>query len=141
MSFVTKTKRKSRSFFVRRLGDGTFDLILVKRAWPIGFLRFLWQVAKDGRAIEDLSNVERLRVSEVLIRPVPTRGKQFGSWACDGELINGNEIQIRVHRQALLLFAAGIQFKNVQNETLKTKSNGLFSCFRRKGKRDNVVNQ
>ncbi|CAF4419773.1 unnamed protein product, partial [Rotaria magnacalcarata] len=46
------------------LGDGNFDLILVKRSWRTGFLRFLWQVAKDGRLISDLPNVERYCVRE-----------------------------------------------------------------------------
>lgn len=115
------------------LGDGTFDLILVKRSWRTGFLRFLWQVANDGRSIEDLPNVERYRVSEVLIRPINTNGKQAGNWACDGELINGNEIQIRVHRQSLNLFASGIQFEERhQNENVKIKSSNWFPCFRTK---------
>ena len=115
------------------LGDGTFDLILVKRSWRTGFLRFLWQVANDGRSIEDLPNVERFRVSEVLIRPINPGRKRPGNWACDGELINGNEIQIRVHRQALNLFASGIQFdEKHQNENLKKKNSTWFPCFRNK---------
>lgn len=115
------------------LGDGTFDLILVKRSWRTGFLRFLWQIANDGRSIEDLPNVERYRVSEVLIRPMNNNGKGVGNWACDGELIHGNEIQIRVHRQALNLFASGIQFEPTYSTEIprKTNSNWL-PCFRRK---------
>ncbi len=114
-------------------GDGTFDLILVKRSWRTGFLRFLWQVANDGRLIEDLPNVERYRVSEVFIRPINTGRKQPGNWSCDGELINGNEIQIRVHRQSLNLFASGIQFEERHmNENLKIPTTNLFPCFRNK---------
>jgi hypothetical protein len=111
------------------LGDGTFDLILVKRSWRTGFLRFLWQVANDGRSIEDLPNVERHRVSEVLIHPVHTEPKRLGNWACDGELISGNEIQIRIHRQALSLFASGIQFDKLQdyNPTKKNKNSKRHS--------------
>ncbi|UJR33624.1 hypothetical protein I4U23_021059 [Adineta vaga] len=107
------------------LGDGTFDLILVKRSWQTGFLRFLWQVANDGRSIEDLPNVERYRVSEVLIHPMHTDHIRLGNWACDGELISGTEIQIRIHRQALHLFASGIQFDNVgrNNPIRKTSTN------------------
>lgn len=115
------------------LGDGTFDLLLVKRSWRTGFLRFLWQVANDGRSIEDLPNVERYRVSEVLIRPMNTGVKQAGNWSCDGELITGDEIRIRAHRQALNLFASGIQFaERHQNENLKIKSPSWFPCFRHK---------
>lgn len=124
------------SFFFFLLGDGTFDLILVKRSWRASFLRFLWQVANDGRSIEDLSNVERYRVQEVLIRPIRKGKNQTGNWACDGELIYGNEIQVRVHRQALNLFASGIQLKekpiNISNnnETIK-----CCNCFKfNKGK-------
>jgi diacylglycerol kinase family enzyme len=105
------------------LGDGTFDLILVKRSWRTGFLRFLWQVANDGRSIEELPNVERYRVSEVLIHPMHTEPKRLGNWACDGELITGNEIQVRIHRQVLNLFASGIQFDKLQeyNPSKKNK--------------------
>jgi ceramide kinase len=131
---TTKNYPLIHSFIrVLSLGDGTFDLILVKRSWRTGFLRFLWQVANDGRSIEDLPNVERYRVSEVLIRPINTGRKQAGNWACDGELINGNEIQIRVHRQSLNLFASGIQFEERhQNENLKMKNSNSFPCFRNK---------
>ena len=105
----------------------------MKRSWRTGFLRFLWQIANDGRTIEDLPNVERYRVSEVLIRPMNTNGKGAGNWACDGELINGNEIQIRVHRQALNLFASGIQFEqNYSNETRQKSNSKSFTCFRTK---------
>lgn len=117
------------------LGDGTFDLILVKRSWRTGFLRFLWQVANDSRTIEDLPNVERYRVSEVFIRPINAGSKQGSNWSCDGELIPGNEIQVRVHRQALNLFASGIQFEEkYQNENAELKSKNWFPCFRNKNK-------
>jgi hypothetical protein len=113
------------------LGDGTFDLILVKRSWRTGFLRFLLQVANDGRSIEDLPNVERYRVSEVRIRPIHTDRKRLGNWSCDGELILGNEIQVRIHRQALNLIASGIQFDKVNEykPTKKSEVNKCCSCF------------
>ena len=95
------------------LGDGTFDLILVERSWHTSFLRFLWQVANDSRSIEDLPNVERYRASEVVIRPVHNDRKRPGNWAIDGELISANELQVRIHRQALNLFASGIQFSEL----------------------------
>ena len=92
-------------------GDGTFDLILVKRSWHTDFLRFLWQVANDSRSIEDLPNVERFRASEVHVRSLNADRIDAGNWACDGELISANEILVRVHRQVLNLFASGIQSK------------------------------
>ena len=90
------------------LGDGSFDLVLVKDSRRTGFLRFLWQVANDSSNIENLSNVEKYAVSEVCIEPSAENGNRIGNWACDGELISGEKITIRVHRQALCLFASGI---------------------------------
>ena len=105
----------------------------MKRSWRTGFLRFLWQVANDSRTIEDLPNVERYRVSEVLIRPINTGRRRGGHWACDGELITGSEIQVRVHRQALTLFASGIQFASKHKaENIKVSAGSWFPCFRTK---------
>jgi diacylglycerol kinase family enzyme len=110
-------------------GDGTFDLLLVERSWHTSFLRFLWQVANDSRSIQDLPNVERYRASEVFIRPMHTDRKRLGNWACDGELISANEIQVRIHRQVLNLFASGIQFNELVEynpiKKIKTKKNFL----------------
>src|SRR5579871_3536650 len=91
------------------LGDGSFDLILVKHSWYLNFFRFLHQVADDGRTIEELSNVERYRATEVIIHPIFTRRKELGNWACDGELITANEIRVRAHHQILNIFASGIR--------------------------------
>lgn len=114
------------------LGDGTFDLILVKRSWRTGFLRFLWQVANDGRSIQDLPNVECYHVREVSIKPKQINEKVFGNWACDGELIHGTEMKIRIHRQALSLFASGIQFDTVETRkpVKKAKNHGCCACLR-----------
>jgi len=74
-------------------------------------------------------------VSEVLIRPINTGRKQAGNWSCDGELVTGNEIQVRVHRQALNLFASGIQFEEkCPNKDLQVKSENWFPCFKNKNK-------
>ncbi|CAF1034040.1 unnamed protein product [Adineta steineri] len=90
------------------LGDGSFDIILVKRSWRMGLFRFLRHVANDARTIEELSNVERYRATEVIIRPVITQQKEIGNWACDGEVITANEVRIRAHHRVLNLFASGI---------------------------------
>lgn len=116
--------------------------MLIKRSWQPTFLRFLWQVARDGRSIEDLPNVERYRVNEVLIRPKSFERGQAGSWACDGESIDGREIRLRVHRQVLNLFAAGIHFETLEDyRPMKTqkKTNRRRNCcfpFQRR-KREN----
>ena len=103
-------------------GDGTFDLILVKRSWHKDFLRFLWHVANDGRALGNLPNVERYRASEVHVRPLHADQKSPGNWACDGELISANEIQVRIHRQVLNLFASGIQSNDSSGERSTNKN-------------------
>ena len=127
--FLLKSKLNT-FFFLIIQGDGTADLLLVKRSWRTGFLRFLLQVANDGRSIEDLPNVERYRASEILIRPLHTDRRRLGNWACDGELISGNEIRIRIHRQVLNLFASGIQFdKIVEYNPIKKNKTERISNF------------
>ncbi|CAF1122775.1 unnamed protein product [Rotaria sp. Silwood1] len=104
------------------IGDGSFDVVLVKSSWRLDFFRFLHHVAKDGRTIDDLSNVERYRATEVIIRPTINRRNRLGNWACDGELITANEVRIRAHSQVLNLFASGIrldQIKKINEEVSK----------------------
>ena len=102
-------------------------MILVKRSWHKDFLRFLWQVANDGRSIEDLPNVERYRASEVHVRPINNAQINPGNWACDGELITANEIQVRTHRQVLNLFASGIHSnESIQNKPMKKTFRDIF---------------
>ncbi|CAF3561656.1 unnamed protein product [Rotaria sp. Silwood1] len=107
---------------IKREGDGSFDVVLVKSSWRLDFFRFLHHVAKDGRTIDDLSNVERYRATEVIIRPTINRRNRLGNWACDGELITANEVRIRAHSQVLNLFASGIrldQIKKINEEVSK----------------------
>jgi hypothetical protein len=89
-------------------------VILVKQSWRLAFFRFLHRVARDGRAIEELSNVERYRATDIVIRPIVTRQEELGNWACDGELIKANEIRIHAHHQALNLFASGIRLEQIK---------------------------
>ncbi len=94
----------------------------MKQTWRLDFFRFLHHVAEDGRAIEELSNVERFRTTEVVIHPIVTQQNERGNWACDGELITVNEVTIRAHHQALNLFASGIrldQIKKINEENSK----------------------
>ena len=95
-------------------GDGSFDLILVKRSRRMGFIRFLYRAANEDQTIEELSNVERYRATEVIIRPMATRRRGAGNWACDGESFAADEIAIRAHHQALKLFASGIRLDQVK---------------------------
>lgn len=93
------------------------------------------QIANDGRSIEDLSNVKRFGVSDVLISPVRQGLKELGNWQVDGELVHGSEMKIRVHRQVLNLFASGIQCDKVEEcipKKKETKFGKFCPCFRRK---------
>jgi hypothetical protein len=60
-----------------------------------------------------------------------TDRKRLGNWTCDGELISGNEILVRIHRQALNLFASGIQFDKIieYNPIKKSQTKKKFSIF------------
>ena len=80
----------------------------------MGFLRFLTNVANDGRTIDDLDNVQRYRAIEISINPTSNREDDLGNWACDGELIQAKQIKIRAHQQRLSLFASGINLQQVQ---------------------------
>ena len=55
--------------------------------------------------------------------------KQTGNWTCDGEIINGNEIRVRIHRQVLNLFASGLQIN--ENPKIRHKIASCFNCFRK----------
>lgn len=88
---------------------------------------FLHHAANDRRPIEELSNVERYRVADVLIHPIVTQQEELGNWACDGELITVNEVRVRAHHQALNLFASGInleQIKKINKAEEETKVTG-----------------
>ncbi len=96
------------------------------------FFRFLHHVANDDRIIEELSNVERYRATEVVIHPNITQQKERGNWACDGELITANELRIRAHHQALNLFASGIrldQIKKINEEESKVIRGPIMEGF------------
>ncbi len=107
-------------------------MILVKRSWRLDFFRFLHHVANDDRTIEELSNVERYRATEVVIHPIITQQNERGNWACDGELITANEVRIRAHHQALNLFASGIrldQIKKINKEESKVIHVSIMEGF------------
>ena len=115
-------------------GGGSFDLILVKRSRRTDFIQFLYRTANDGQPIEQLSNVERYRATEVNIHPITNRQKGAGNWACDGESFAANKVTIRAHHQALNLFASGIHLGQVkeinEDESLfKTCEQHIFTIL------------
>jgi hypothetical protein len=115
-------------------------VILVKHSWLLAFLQFLHRAASSGRAVEELSDVDRYRATEVVIHPFVTRQEELGHWACDGELIKANEIRIRAHHQALNLFASGIrldQIKKINEEESKVIPTSVKEGF---GSLTNILN-
>ena len=110
------------------LANGSFDVVLVKHSWRLQFLHFLHRVANDSQAIEQLSNVERFRAIQVKIYPIINHEKELGNWSCDGELIEGKEITIHAHHQALKLFATGIHLDQIKKINEK-ESKIIHSSF------------
>lgn len=118
-------------------GDGSFDLILVKRSRRTDFLRFFYRAANDGQTIGELSNVERYRATEVNICPIATRRSGAGNWACDGEPFTANKVTIRAHHQALNLFASGIRLSQIKEinedeslfQTYQRHASTILSCI------------
>ena len=89
----------------------------------MGLLRFLHSVASDARNIDELSNVERYRATQIIIHPIVNQQEQLGNWSCDGELFTANQVTIRAHHQALNLFASGIdpdQIKQINQQNSNT---------------------
>jgi hypothetical protein len=80
----------------------------------MGLFRFLTNIAKDGRTIDDLANVERYRANEIIIKAIINKQQDLGNWSCDGELIQAKQITIRAHHQILNLFASGINIQQIQ---------------------------
>ncbi|XP_023558322.1 ceramide kinase [Octodon degus] len=116
------------------LGDGSSDLILIRKCSRFDFLRFL--VRHTNRYDQfDFTFVEVYRVKrfqftskhvEDADSDLAERGKQrFGqictdspscccpasgsSWNCDGEVLHSPSIEVRVHCQLVRLFARGIE--------------------------------
>ncbi|XP_047405783.1 ceramide kinase, partial [Sciurus carolinensis] len=116
------------------LGDGTFDLILIRKCSRFNFLRFLLRHTNQYDQF-DFSFVEVYRVKKFQFTSkhqddedsdLKDGGKQpFGqicsdspacccsasrsSWNCDGEILHNSAIEVRVHCQLIQLFARGIE--------------------------------
>uniref|UniRef100_A0A8D0XP51 DAGKc domain-containing protein n=1 Tax=Sus scrofa TaxID=9823 RepID=A0A8D0XP51_PIG len=116
------------------LGDGSSDLILIRKCSRFNFLRFLVRHTNQGDQF-DFTFVEVYRVKKFQFvsktagdedSSVEGRGKKrFGqlcsdhppcscaasssSWNCDGEVLNSSAVEVRVHCQLVRLFARGIE--------------------------------
>uniref|UniRef100_A0A8D1MGH2 DAGKc domain-containing protein n=2 Tax=Sus scrofa TaxID=9823 RepID=A0A8D1MGH2_PIG len=116
------------------LGDGSSDLILIRKCSRFNFLRFLVRHTNQGDQF-DFTFVEVYRVKKFQFVS-KTAGdedssvegcgkKRFGqlcsdhppcscaasssSWNCDGEVLNSSAVEVRVHCQLVRLFARGIE--------------------------------
>ncbi|XP_015357218.2 ceramide kinase [Marmota marmota marmota] len=116
------------------LGDGTLDLILIRKCSRFNFLRFLLRHTNQYDQF-DFSFVEVYRVKKFQFtsksldeedHTLKDRGKQGlgqiccdnpasccsaprSSWNCDGEILHSSAIEVRVHCQLIQLFARGIE--------------------------------
>ncbi|XP_004438101.1 PREDICTED: ceramide kinase [Ceratotherium simum simum] len=123
------------------LGDGSSDLILIRKCSRFNFLRFLLRHTNHYDQF-DFTFVEVYRVKRFQFtsrhaededRELRERGKtRFGqicsdhplccctvsssSWNCDGEILSSSAIEVRVHCQLVQLFARGIE-ENPQQES------------------------
>ncbi|XP_068827665.1 ceramide kinase [Capricornis sumatraensis] len=117
------------------LGDGSSDLILIRKCSRFNFLRFLVRHTNQGDQF-DFTFVEVYRVKKFQFVSKPAededssvlgRGKKrlgqlcsehptscccrasSSSWNCDGEVLSSPAIEVRVHCQLVRLFARGIE--------------------------------
>ncbi|XP_058164936.1 ceramide kinase [Dasypus novemcinctus] len=124
------------------LGDGSSDLILIRKCSRFNFLRFLVRhTNQDDQFDFTFVEVHRVRRFQFTSRSpededghLQGRGqKRLGhicserppcccappssAWNCDGEVLGGSTIEVRVHCQLVRLFARGIE-ENRQQEPL-----------------------
>ncbi|MBW03927.1 Ceramide kinase, partial [Eschrichtius robustus] len=123
------------------LGDGSSDLILIRKCSRFNFLRFLVRHTNQGDQF-DFTFVEVYRVKKFQFVPKPAededgsvrgRGKKrlgqlcsdrppcccavsSSAWNCDGEVLSSPAIEVRVHCQLVRLFARGIE-ENLKQES------------------------
>ncbi|XP_058529249.1 ceramide kinase [Ochotona princeps] len=116
------------------VGDGSCDLILIRKCSRLNFLRFLVRHTNQGDQF-DFTFVEVYRVKRFQFTSkhageeeggLQDRSQQrFGSlcsenprccrevsrssWNCDGEVLHSPAIEVRVHCQLVRLFARGIE--------------------------------
>ncbi|XP_034372028.1 ceramide kinase [Arvicanthis niloticus] len=116
------------------LGDGSSDLILIRKCSRFNFLRFLirhtnqedqfdftfvevYRVKKfhfTSKHVEDedndLKDLEKQKFGQICKDNPPCAcSASRSSWNCDGEILHSPAIEVRVHCQLVRLFARGIE--------------------------------
>lgn len=111
-------------------GDGSTDLILVKRTGHLNYLRYLVRVAFNRSSSFSLPFVEAVRVREWTFTDMEPAGRS-SVWNCDGEILEEPSIAVRVHQQAVPVFARGVYNEKIskmpsENEDDIFHSSGSF---------------
>ncbi|XP_036905213.1 ceramide kinase [Sturnira hondurensis] len=113
------------------LGDGSCDLILIRKCSRFSFLRFLvrhtnqrdqfdfafvevYRVKRfqfvSKQAEEEESEQSKPGLGPICSHPSPCCCSVSSStWNCDGEMLHGSALEVRVHCQLVRLFARGIE--------------------------------
>uniref|UniRef100_A0A8C8J9G7 DAGKc domain-containing protein n=1 Tax=Oncorhynchus tshawytscha TaxID=74940 RepID=A0A8C8J9G7_ONCTS len=116
------------------LADGTTDLILVRKASRLDFLRHLMRhtnkddqfdmsfvevhrvrrfrfVPKQSNGISevDLSETSGKKICNQVCTAHPNNDTGHSNWNCDGEILPHADIQVSVHCQLIRLFARGVE--------------------------------
>ncbi|XP_052347699.1 ceramide kinase isoform X2 [Oncorhynchus keta] len=116
------------------LADGTTDLILVRKASRLDFLRHLMRhtnkddqfdmsfvevhrvrrfhfVPKQSNGIleVDLSETSGKKICNQVCTAHPNNDTGHSNWNCDGEILPHADIQVSVHCQLIRLFARGVE--------------------------------
>lgn len=116
------------------LGDGSSDLILIRKCSRLNFLRFLIRLTNQSdqfdftfvevhrvkrfqftsKAVEDQEDAEvredRTGLGRICSdQPSACSTTPPGSWNCDGEVMSSPQLEVRVHCQLVHLFARGIE--------------------------------
>lgn len=97
------------------IGDGCLDVVLIRHTSLINILRLLLRVSSKTRNMFDLPFVEVHRAQEFTLQAMPDPQLELldpdapdartSVWNCDGEVVYGTNIKIRVRRQLIRMFS------------------------------------
>ncbi|XP_016071801.1 PREDICTED: ceramide kinase [Miniopterus natalensis] len=116
------------------LGDGSSDLIVIRKCSRFNFLRFLLRHTNQWDQFDfTFVEVHRIRKFQFVSKRVEDEDSDLGeqgkdgppqtcshppsccctvsnsSWNCDGEVLSSSAVEVRVHCQLVQLFARGIE--------------------------------
>ncbi|KAK3909045.1 Ceramide kinase [Frankliniella fusca] len=113
------------------IGDGCLDVILIKHTSMINILRLLLRISSKSRTMFDLPFVEVHRAQEFTLQAMPDPQLELldpdapdartSVWNCDGEVIEGTNIKIRVRRQLIRMFSQRMEEEEQEPSCLGCK--------------------